>query len=165
MMQNWISFMPISSASGLSSGARITMFGVVSITQPAAIRIAIISRISSVGSSVSEVTAATKPCGTPSAAMVCASGSEKAMIGRITPFTLADDTIIAGKSDSLSVPITKPMKMVTTTAVAPASVGVSWPEKMPQKITPGTMNAYQPRPSAPSRFAPHSLKVISPPPS
>ncbi len=91
----------------------------------------IISRISRSGSSVIEVTANTKPCGTPSAASVCASGSEKAMIGRITPFTLAELTIMEGKSASRSVPRMKPIRMVTTTAVAPASVGVSRPEKMP----------------------------------
>jgi hypothetical protein len=53
------------------------------------------------------------------------------MIGRITPFTLAELTSMAGKSDSFSVPRMKPMMMVTTTAVAPASVGVKRPEKMP----------------------------------
>jgi hypothetical protein len=80
---------------------------------------------------VIEVTAATKPCGTPMMASAWASGSEKAMIGRITPFTLAELTSIAGKSEKLQRPRMKPMAMVTTTAVAPASVGVSRPEKMP----------------------------------
>ena len=80
--------------------------------------------------------------------MACDNGSDIATIGRITPLTLAELTIIAGKSESLSVPSTKPRSTVTTTAVAPASVGVSRPEKMPQKITPGTRNAYQPLRSA-----------------
>ena len=53
------------------------------------------------------------------------------MIGRITPFTLAEETSIDGKSESLSVPRMKPRMIVTITAVAPASVGVSRPEKMP----------------------------------
>ena len=53
------------------------------------------------------------------------------MIGMITPLTLAELTSIAGKSESLIVPRIKPMTMVTTTAVAPASVGVKRPEKMP----------------------------------
>ena len=53
------------------------------------------------------------------------------MIGRITPFTFAELTSIDGKSLSLSVPRMKPMTIVTTTAVAPASVGVRRPEKMP----------------------------------
>ena len=131
MMQNWISFMPILSASGLRIGARMTMLGVVSMTQPAAIRIPIISRIRIHGSSVSPVTAVTKPCGTPMIASASAKGAEKAMIGRITPFTLAELTSIAGKSESLRVPRMKPIRMVTTTAVAPASVGVKRPEKMP----------------------------------
>ena len=43
-------------------------------------------------------------------AKACASGSEKAMIGRITPLTLAELTSIAGKSDSFSVPMMKPMR-------------------------------------------------------
>jgi hypothetical protein len=64
-------------------------------------------------------------------ASASASGSEKAMIGRITPFTLAELTSMAGKSDNFSVLRMKPMMMVTTTAVAPASVGVKRPEKMP----------------------------------
>jgi hypothetical protein len=64
-------------------------------------------------------------------AIACDSGNEKATIGRITPFTLAELTIIDGKSDNFSVPSMKPMIMVTTTAIAPASVGVNRPEKMP----------------------------------
>ena len=40
-MQKWISFIPISWAKGSSSGASITIFGVVSITQPAIIRMTI----------------------------------------------------------------------------------------------------------------------------
>ncbi len=53
------------------------------------------------------------------------------MIGRMTPTTLADPSSMAGKSDSFSVLRKKPMMMVTMTAVAPASVGVKRPEKMP----------------------------------
>ncbi len=64
-------------------------------------------------------------------ASASASGAEKAMIGRITPLTLAELTSIAGKSASFSVPSPNPMRMVTTTAAAPASVGASRPEKMP----------------------------------
>ena len=52
-----------------------------------------------------------------------------------------------------------------TTAVAPASVGVSRPEKMPQKMTPGTRNAYQPLLSARQRLAAHSAAVMRFPPS
>ena len=74
---------------------------------------------------------ATKPCGTPMIASASAKGAEKAMIGRITPFTLAELTSIEGKSASVSVRRIKPIMMVTTTAVAPASVGVRRPEKMP----------------------------------
>ena len=70
-----------------------------------------------------------KPCGTPmSAARVCASGSDMAMIGRMTPFTLAELTSIFGKSASVSVPCSKPMVMVVATATAAASVGVKMPE-------------------------------------
>ena len=77
------------------------------------------------------VTAVTKPCGTSIVASAWASGSENAMIGRMTPLTLAELTSIDGKSESFSVPRTKPMIMVVITAVAPASVGVRRPEKMP----------------------------------
>ena len=107
------------------------MFGVVSITHPAAIRMPIIIRINSQGSSVSDVTEVTKPCGTPMIANASARGAEKAMIGRMIPLTLAELISIAGKSASFSVPRMKPMIMVTTTAVAPASVGVNRPEKIP----------------------------------
>ena len=109
----------------------MTMFGVVSMTQPAATRMTIIRMMSTIGFSVREVTAKTKPWGTPSAASVWASGRENAMIGRITPLTLAELTSMEGKSESFSVPRMKPMMMVTMTAVAPASVGVRRPEKMP----------------------------------
>ena len=73
----------------------------------------------------------TKPCGTPMIAKASARGAEKAMIGRITPLTLAELTSIAGKSAKLSVRGGNPSEIVTTTAVAPASVGVRRPEKMP----------------------------------
>ena len=43
-----------------------------------------------VGLSVNEVIAWTNPCGTSSAASVCASGRENAMIGTITPLTFAE---------------------------------------------------------------------------
>ena len=107
------------------------MFGVVSMTQPAAIKMPIISKINIHGSSVRPVTEVTNPCGTPMMASASASGAENAMIGRMTPFTLAELINIGGKSDSFSVPRTNPIKMVTTTAVAPASVGVRRPEKIP----------------------------------
>ena len=107
------------------------MLGVVSMTQPAAIRMKIIIRMITVGSSLREVTAPTKPCGTPMIASACASGSENAMIGRMTPTTLAELSSIDGKSDSFRVLSRKPMMTVTMTAVAPASVGVRRPEKMP----------------------------------
>ena len=84
-----------------------------------------------VGLSVIAVAVDTKPCGTPMMARACAKGNEKAMIGKMIPLTLAELTSIAGKSASLSVPMVKPMMMVTTTAVAPASVGVRRPENMP----------------------------------
>ena len=61
MMQNWISFMPMLSANGLRIGARITMFGVVSMTQPAAIKMPIINRIRIHGSFVRPVIEVTKP--------------------------------------------------------------------------------------------------------
>ena len=60
-----------------------------------------------------------------------AKGSENAIIGRITPFTLAELINMLGKSDSFSVPRIKPIMIVTITAVAPASVGVKRPEKIP----------------------------------
>ena len=44
-IQKWISFIPISWAKGSKSGAKITIFGVVSITQPAIIRMVIIITI------------------------------------------------------------------------------------------------------------------------
>ena len=53
--------------------------------------------------------------------MACASGREKAMMGSITPLTLAELTSMAGKSSSFSVFNIKPRMMVTTTATAPAS--------------------------------------------
>ena len=37
-IQKWMSFIPIYWASGSSTGARITIFGVVSMTQPAIIK-------------------------------------------------------------------------------------------------------------------------------
>ena len=64
-------------------------------------------------------------------AKASARGTEKAMIGRITPFTLAELTSIAGKSENFRVPMMKPNRIVTITAVAPASVGVRRPEKIP----------------------------------
>ena len=60
-IQNWISFIPMLSASGFKIGARITIFGVASITHPAITKITIINRINNVGSLVNEVTEATKP--------------------------------------------------------------------------------------------------------
>ena len=81
------------------------------------------------------------------------------------PLTLAELTSIEGKSDSLRVPRMKPMMMVTTTAVAPASVGVIRPEKMPKKMMPGTIKAYQPDFSALPRFVRYSPAETLPPPS
>ena len=94
------------------------------------------------------------------AARVCASGSENAMMGRITPFTLAELISMLGKSENRSVPIMKPMMMVTITAVAPASVGVKRPEKMPTKMIPGTRKAYQPWRTATPSCISHSRKLI-----
>ena len=45
IMQNCISFMPIASATGFRRGARMTIFGVVSMTQPAAIKMPIIKSV------------------------------------------------------------------------------------------------------------------------
>ena len=56
MTENCSSFMPMLSARGFRMGARITILGVVSMTHPAAMRIAIISRIRIAGFSVIEVT-------------------------------------------------------------------------------------------------------------
>ena len=67
------------------------MLGVVSMTQPAAIRMKIIIRMMTIGSSLTEVTASTKPCGTPMIASASAIGAEKAMIGR-------DDAIDLGRN-------------------------------------------------------------------
>ena len=53
------------------------------------------------------------------------------MIGRMTPFTLAEETSIFGKSESVSVPCSSPMVIVVATATAAASVGVNTPDKMP----------------------------------
>ena len=107
------------------------MFGVVSITQPAATNIAIINKMSKAGFSVSEVTEYTNPWGTPMIASASAKGAENAIMGKITPFTLADPINIAGKSASVKLRRMKPIAIVTTTAVAPASVGVRRPEKIP----------------------------------
>ena len=127
MMQKWISFMPISWARGSMIGARITIFGVVSMTQPAMIRMKIIIRMMTVSLSVIEVIAYTNPCGTSSAARVCANGKENAMIGTITPLTLAELANILGKSASVIVRWKSPMMIVVTTATAAASVGVKIP--------------------------------------
>ena len=101
----------------------------------------------------------TKPCGTPIAASACASGKENAMIGIITPLTFAELSSIDGKSLNFSVPRMNPKMIVTTTAVAPASVGVRLPEKIPQKIIIGTMNAYQPDLSERPTLTNHSVPV------
>ena len=64
-------------------------------------------------------------------ASASARGLEKAIIGKMTPFTFAELTSMGGKSDHFNVPIIKPIIIVMTTAVAPASVGVNQPENMP----------------------------------
>jgi hypothetical protein len=132
MMQNWISFMPMLSANGLQDRGKDHDIGRgfhdaargdqdTDHQQDEHPRLV----------PSAPVTDVTKPCGTPMIASASASGAEKAMIGRITPLTLAELTSIAGKSAKVSVFRMKPMPMVTTTAVAPASVGVRRPEKMP----------------------------------
>ena len=88
-MQKWMSSMPISRASGSRIGDRMTMFGVVSMMQPAATRTAIMIRTIRTGSVVSDVVAYTMLWGTLSAASVWASGREMAMIGRIAQGTAA----------------------------------------------------------------------------
>ena len=103
------------------------MFGVVSMTHPAMMNTPSIIRIIRVGLSVALVIAWTKVSGTSSAASAWASGRAKAMIGTITPFTLAELSNIFGKSSSLSVPWISPIAMVVTTATAAASVGVKTP--------------------------------------
>ena len=64
------------------------------------------------------------------------------------------------KSDSFRVPRIKPMIMVTTTTIAPASVGFKEPE-----MIPGTMKAYQPDFKASIKFCHHSITLIFPPDS
>ena len=54
-IQKWISFIPIFWASGSSNGAIITIFGVVSITQPAIIKITTMMRMIKYGLLVREV--------------------------------------------------------------------------------------------------------------
>ena len=61
------------------------------------------------------------------AASVCARGREKAIIGTITPLTLAELANILGKSASVIVRCKSPMIIVVTTATAAASVGVNMP--------------------------------------
>ena len=85
-------------------------------------------------------------------ASASAKGAENAIMGKITPFTFADPINIAGKSASVKLRRMKPIVMVTTTAVAPASVGVRRPEKIPKKMIPGTINAYQPDPKDLPKF-------------
>ena len=73
--------MPMLSGNGLRMGARITIFDVASMSQPAAFRITIISRISSNGSFVTPATDIANPCGIPKMANASARGPKKAMIG------------------------------------------------------------------------------------
>src|SRR5690606_2363503 len=127
-MQNWMSFMPIDWASGNMIGDRITILGVVSITQPAMMKMPSIIRMMSAGSVVSALTEATMLCGTWLIASTCASGSATAMMGTMTPHTLADPSRDPGKSLSRNVPWNTPTTMVVTTATAAASVGVNTPE-------------------------------------
>ena len=54
-MQKWMSSNPISCARGRRIGDKITMFGVVSMTHPATIRIPMMIKVKITGSSVKEV--------------------------------------------------------------------------------------------------------------
>ena len=123
----WNSFIPASSASGSSSGARMTMLGVVSITQPASTRMPIIIRIISQGASVTPLIPLTRVWGISRLARLCASGRDTAMIGTMTPHTRAELSSMRGMSPSVRRPWRRPMMTTTTTATDAASVGVKMP--------------------------------------
>ena len=95
--------MPISCAKGNKIGERITIFGVVSITHPATIKIRIMARISRFLLSINDVTVVTKVCGISNIARTWDSGKDIAIMGNITPFIFAELINILGKSRQLIV--------------------------------------------------------------
>lgn len=143
MIQNWILFMLMLLVRGFRIGVRIMIFGVVFMMYFVVIRMRIIIVIRIIGLFEIEVSVQMKFCGILRMVSVCVSGSENVMIGMMMLLILVELISMVGKLESFSVFRIKFMIIVMIMVMVLVLVGVSWLEKMLQKMIFGMIKVYQ----------------------